>query len=514
VKTGQIIPFGEWLPDHPVLNNPGATVATNVYPRSDKTYGPLPSISAIGSALATNVIGAISARDNAGNAYSFAGIRSKLYRIDGQVLTDVSVGGGSYNTVVGEYWRFAQFGDYIVATNFADAPQKFAISSDSAFSVLSADAPKARHVAKIRSHLVLANTNDTSDGARPSRVWWSEIGDPTSWPTPATSAAAAAQSGFSNDLTGGWIQGLTGAVGGADGVVFCEDSIHRMTYIGSPDVFQFDEIERGRGTKSPGSIINIGPLVAYYGTDGFYMFNGAQSIPIGNGKVDQTFADALTSGIFTGISAAYDPEKRIIIWSYLNSSGTYQWIIWNWMTGWWAEAEVETEWIWSALTAPLSLDNMSQFFGNNLDNFQTSLDSRAWTGGSPYVGGFDSDHQLVSFTGGLTLEAVLETAEFSSPRGSRVFINGFRPVVEVADFGSYDAEDAVTCKVKHRDHIGETASETTATNPHPSTFVAPCRVNTRYARAQVTIASTVDSTGVSWTRALGVEPQIREIGSR
>ena len=32
--------------------------------------------------------------------------------------------------------------------------------------------PRARHVDVVREFLVLGNTNDTTDGAVPNRVWW------------------------------------------------------------------------------------------------------------------------------------------------------------------------------------------------------------------------------------------------------------------------------------------------------------------------------------------------------
>src|SRR5690606_11281656 len=130
--------------------------------------------------------------------------------------------------------------------------------------------------------LIAANTSDTSDGPRPERVWWSKQGDPTSWPTPGTSTARAAQSDF-QDLVGdgGWCQGLVTGLQGADFVVFQERALWRAIYVGGDVIWQFDPVEGARGTPAPGSIVQSGGLCWFLGEEGFYEFNGVSARPIG-----------------------------------------------------------------------------------------------------------------------------------------------------------------------------------------------------------------------------------------
>ena len=60
-----------------------------------------------------------------------------------------------------------------------------------------------------------------------------------------------------------------------------------MTLTSAPLTFSADEIEQ-RGTDAPGSVIKLGRFIFYKSQDGFFMFNGESSEPIGAGKVDKT----------------------------------------------------------------------------------------------------------------------------------------------------------------------------------------------------------------------------------
>ena len=117
---------------------------------------------------------------------------------------------------------------------------------------------------------MVGNTFDSVDGAKPNRVWWSGINNATSWPTIGSAAAAQAQSDRQDFPTGGWVQGITGAVGGADGVIFQDNAITRVTYTGPPTIFAFQEVDRSRGCIAPNSIVNVGDYVFYLSEDGFY----------------------------------------------------------------------------------------------------------------------------------------------------------------------------------------------------------------------------------------------------
>ena len=79
------VPFGEWLPDLPDHLNKGATVATNVFPAA-VSYKPFKTSQQKSNALDGQCFGAFSTKDNNANVYTFAGTKSKLYKLSGETF--------------------------------------------------------------------------------------------------------------------------------------------------------------------------------------------------------------------------------------------------------------------------------------------------------------------------------------------------------------------------------------------------------------------------------------------
>ena len=193
-----VIPFADWAPDKADLGN-SATIALNCIPKAGGTYGPFADLAAYSNAITARCQGAYAGVDSDGGVANFAGDASKLYLLSGITYNNVSRTAG-YTTAVDGAWRFCQFGERVVATNYADDVQSYVIGSSSLFSALSTGAPKARHCALFDpGFLMLGDTNDAVDGAVSNRVWWSAYGDPTNFPTIGSATAEANQSDF-NDL--------------------------------------------------------------------------------------------------------------------------------------------------------------------------------------------------------------------------------------------------------------------------------------------------------------------------
>lgn len=495
-----VIPFGEWTPDLPALMNPGALTVTNAIPKIS-SYGPLGSLVAYSGALTARCQGAAAARADDGSVSVFAGDASKLYLMDSAAaFNDVSASAG-YSTSAEETWRFCQYANRLIATNFANDIQTWAVGSSSQFSALSSGAPRARHVAVIDPGFVMAgNTFDGVDGAVPNRVWWSEFGVPTSWPTIGSAAAEAAQSDYNDLPTGGWVQALIGAVGGAAGLVFCDTAIYRIDYQGPPTVFRFTNIERARGTPAPNSVVNIGPFAAYLGEDGFYLCDGAQSKPIGNGKIDKTFFADLNQSYFHRIYASSDPINKLIFWVYPSTASTNgnpdSCLIYNWETGRWAKALFNCEFLFRALATGYTLETLDSL-GYTLDTLPFSLDSRVWTGGRIILSAFDTSHQLGFFTGA-NLEATIDTGEFENEGlitycdGARILVDGGTPTLSIGY--RYTPQGSVTF--------------TTASTAGDD-GIARQRISARYMRARVVIPASS-----SWTHAQGIQPEMLAEGGR
>lgn len=469
------VTFGAYNPDIAPMDNTGVTVALNVLP-ADDSYKSFPSVSIYSDALDARCQGATAGRDSSGNTYNFAGDATKLYQLTSASWADVSKVGG-YATGSEESWEFTQWGEQILATNFTDDIQEFTMGTSTDFADLGGTPPKARHIDIVRNNVVVANTNDALDGAVSYRVRWSGVGDATAW-TPSVTT----QSDFQDlDGVGGACQRV---IGGEIGTVFQERSIWRMTYVGSPLIYQFDEVERGRGTPAPGSVTKIGAAIPYLGIDGFYIFDGQQSQPIGEGRIDKTFYADLDQSYYNRISSTVDPINKIVFWAspgQQNTNGNPNRI---WAYNYspsakkrWAYADQDIEYIYRSLAEGYTLDGLDAV-SSSLDALGFSLDSRVWTGNSALLSGFDSSHRQVNFTG-TAKNATIETQEVELTPNMRTNIQEIRPFVE--------GFTTMTIQIGGRDSLADDVTWGTAISAN-SAGNFPCRSNHRYHRMRVNLS--------------------------
>jgi hypothetical protein len=468
-------PFGEYDPDVPSYLNTGVTVAKNVIP-GGKSYKPLLQPAVYSSnGLNSACKGAVSGRDNAGNPFNFAASATKIYQMTNSAWADVSIA-ANYSTSTDGIWEFTQWGNQILATNFIDPIQTFTMGSSSLFANLGGTPPKARNIAVVRDFVVTANTND-SDGVLPYRVRWSAIGNEASWTVSSTT-----QADFQSlDGPGGWNMKI---VGGEYGVIFQERAIWRMTYVGSPAIFQFDQVESARGTPASGSVVKVGNYIAYLGIDGFYIFDGQQSVPIGSNRINQFFFSDLDQSYLYNICSAVDPTDTIIYWAYPgigNSSGRpNKLLMYNYSPDAekrWSYAETETEFIFLSLGQGYTLDQLDNI-STNLDSLPFSLDSRFWTGTTRNISGFNSSHKLFNYTG-TAFDATLETGEANLFEGHRAEVTKVRPVV--------DGSGTTTIQIGTRNNLSDSVTWGASTSLTSSGF-APVRSNARFHRMRVNIS--------------------------
>lgn len=478
-----MISFGEWLPDHPSLGNPGATEAKNVIPGSSG-YRQFSTPSSIATALTARCLGGAAFKDLNGNVFHYAGDASKLYRVYDSAPVDYSKSGG-YSTQYNEKWRFVQWGNQVFATNYSDAIQEITMGG-SRFADLSASAPRARHMAAVGNFLMLADTVDNTDGTVKNRLWWSAINDPTNWPTPGSSAAIAVQSDY-QDIENG-CGAINGIVGADVGYVFQERGVVRVSYTGDSNFFQLDNVEIGRGAVAPGPIVPYGRVVFYLAQDGFRYFNGVSSEPIGHNKIDRWFWNAVNTSYLVEMSGAVDPVNQCVFWAFPDASATSgtcnNIIVFHMPTGKWSRAVVDTERLVQNYTLGYSLDGLDAV-STNADTMTIPWDDASWNGGDPRIGCYDTSHRLCHFTG-TPGTAVIETAEVELSPGMLTEVQSVRAYLEGAA-----ANASQTLQVGTRAQLGDAVTWGSATDVG-SDGEAKVRANARFHkfRANVTGAFT------------------------
>lgn len=476
-----MIPFGEWLPDLPPNSNQGAAEALNVIP-SGESYKQINALSAETDAIGARCQGGVSGMDESGNVYNFAGDATSIYKLTQGAWQDVS--GSTYTIGESESWQWAQYGKDIIATNINDNIQKFTMGSDAAFSTLTT-AVKARYIDTVREFLVVGNTSDSTDGAVPHRVRWAGQGTTTDW-----AVSSVTQADYQDlDASKGWVRQV---VGGAYGIIFQEKAITRMTYVGSPLVFQFDQVESGRGTNSPNSVVKVGSNIFYLGENGFYVFDGESSIPIGANKIDKTFYSDFNESYQDRVYGVNDPINKLIIWLYAGSNSIGgipdKLILYNYSTNKWAHAEINAECLVRTLAEGYTLDTMDSY-NSSIDAISISMDSRFWTGGASLLAGFDSNHKMATFTGA-ALTAKIETGEHEIHKGRKTHLQRIRPVIDGG---------ATTIQIGKRNRLSDTVSWGNEISLLTDGS-AGVRDTSRYQRIRVNISS-----GFSFAQGVDIE---------
>jgi hypothetical protein len=474
------INFGEWTPDQPGITN-GLRRAENVYSKL-VGYGALPTAVDYSLAASENLNNVVAGKTTAGATTVFASGSTKLFKLDTSDLSLDNVSkSGNYSTPTDQRFRFTQFGNVIIAGNGFDKLQGFNLNSSSLFANLAADAPEARYVTVVRDFVVSGYQSSYQN-----RVQWSALGDESSW-----TASATTQADFQDIPDGGSIVGVTG---GEFGLILMDRSIHRMSYVGSPLVFQFDNISRNLGCYEANSVIQYGGTTFFLGDDGFYACDGQNVVPIGNEKVNRFFFDNVDEGTLYLMSAAVDPTKKLIIWAYAsNSSATPDsLLIYNYQTQRWTSGTTTVDRIASTSTPAVTLEGMDVY--GNLDTILTSFDSRLWLGGRLLLAGVDGA-KIVTFSGA-NATAYIETGDIEVP-GSTSSITLVKPTVE----GGSGSVALLSRRLLTESTVFGSQSAADAENRVSVRGVG------RYHRLQLT------PTG-SWTSAVGMDIDLSPLGTR
>src|SRR5262245_47472405 len=423
-------PFGEWAPDRADLD-PGLIEVKNVLP-GPSGYIPFQEIAVATNTLSARPRGAIQARDQSDTVFQYAGDATKLYQnIDG-TWTDKSKGGG-YATATNDIWEFAPWKNKILAVNgFTDNPQSITFGGAN-FADLTTDL-QAKHIAVIRDFVVMANTEDAVDGAVPSRVRWSAFNDETSWTVSASTLADY------QDLKVNKIERI---FGGEYGVVFQNDRTWRMSFVGAPTVWQFDEVLPGIGLIAPGGAAQDGDVIYFLSNKGFFALEqGTQATPIGIRRVDDFIREDLDRSYLHRMSAVADPNSKKVFWAYAGAGNTAgrpnRIICYARALDRWSIIDDEVELIWAATVqgAGASLDSAATATDpDDLDDpiaASISLDDVVYVGGAPFLAAFDENFKSGSFSGAIR-DAVIKTKEFILAEGQRTQLNGFRVLIQGVD---------------------------------------------------------------------------------
>jgi len=473
--------FGEWMPDQPSVSG-ALTDAKNVVSQAIG-YGPFPTpVTFSSSNAAENLTSLYAAKQPDGNTALFAAGLSKIYTVSGVgSITEVKTG---MTTAASDRVRFTQFGKVVISANNADRLQAWTLGTSTSFANLSATAPIAKFITVVRDFVVCANTFESS-AQQQYRVRWSAINDETDWTENVNT-----QSDYQDIPDGGQIVGIRG---GEFGLVLLERAIHRMTYVGTPFIFQFDNISRGKGCMVSGSIAQYQGVTFFLSDDGFYMCDGQNVTAIGAEKVDRFFLQDASESDYGSMSAAVDPIRKLVIWNYKTVNGNRSVLIYNFKTQKWTYGDAGTDFLAEASTSSVTLEQLDSISAS-IDALTTSLDSQLYVGGKYFLGGTLAT-RVMTYTGA-SQTGVIATGDLDI--GANSVVTLARPIV---DNGS------ATVAIASRTLLNQGVSFNTAVAASSENRV-PLRSAGRYHRLKVT------PTGDNWDNAISVDVDITPQGVR
>jgi hypothetical protein len=472
--------FGEWMPDQPSVSG-ALTDAKNVVSLAIG-YGPFPTpVTFSSSNAAENLTSLYAAKKPDGTTELFAAGASKIYTVSGVgTITQVKTG---MTTGSADRVRFTQFGKVVISANNADRLQAWTLGTSTSFADLSATAPIAKFITVVRDFVVCANTLETTQ--QQYRVRWSAINDETDWTEDVNT-----QSDYQDIPDGGQIVGIRG---GEFGIVLLERAIHRMTYVGTPFIFQFDNISRGKGCMVSGSIAQYQGVTFFLSDDGFYVCDGQNVTAIGAEKVDRYFLQDASESDYGSMSAAVDPIRKLVIWNYKSVNGTRNLIIYNFKTQKWTYGDAGTDFLAEASTSSVTLEQLDSISAS-IDALTTSLDSQLYVGGKYFLGGTLAT-RVMTYTGA-SQTGVIATGDLDI--GANSVVTLARPIV---DNGS------ATVAIASRTLLNQGVNFNTAVAASSENRV-PLRSAGRYHRLKVT------PTGDNWDNAISVDVDVTPQGVR
>jgi hypothetical protein len=463
-------------------------------------------------ALVAECRGAFRGRTQGGTDFVLAGTEDGLYESNGFSMDELSA--ITYTLGPTDRWDLDVYGNARFATNKTDPVQRSSAPGVN-FATVSQHASLARALAVVGEFVMLGdivgqNANDVI-GTQEGGLHWCAIGDPTDWPTVGSDEAINKQSDYQVlEGDGGPVKQIVAAA--EYSAVFRQRQVWRADYVGAPDFWRFRKIDDSRGAVVPGTAIAVGNFVYFLSAEGFLVFNGARTAPIGFEKVDRTILENMDwARADAHCSVAHNAALRSVVWSLPQNypqGGVINLLLgYNYeLQQFWPILE-PNEWVFNAppLTEDLSMDGVT--YGPM--DMDVALPTGLGDQNMDLLGGgtserdvlsvFNTAHKVASFSGDGTLGGTIVTGDFEMPNGRRGLVRGLRPV-----FQGYNA--AVSATVQGRNIANGYSTSGTANSMKPC-GVIPARSAGRYQFASFSTAGAIRD-------FQGFDPIVGRLGKR
>ena len=339
------IPFSNWQPDsNPIAQEVLTDPTNNLVPttRGYRGANAFYNVTAQTSLSAT-AVGMWYARRVDNTNLLFGGTPTNIYIRSG--------GGWTANTSVTisavSRWQFAQYGNL----TFAGAKETQSMVTDSTtFTSVGTgltSMPRFAIIDTINEFVMLGNVTTSitysilgaitvQPGDYQDRWWCSGIGNPLTWnPDLATQATTGRLTDVPGKLTAGRARGDRFAF-------YKQRGIYLGTNTSVPFVWEWSLISAEIGTFGQQCIVPVGNFHYFVGNSDFYIFDGQQAHPIGQG-IREWFFSRMNKKYADMIWGEHDQYNKLIYWWYpgpTSSDGTLnEFVVYQYQTNKWGRGQ-------------------------------------------------------------------------------------------------------------------------------------------------------------------------------
>jgi hypothetical protein len=230
--------------------------------------------------------------------YWYFADNTKIVEWDGTTEVDRTRTSGAYTGGSRDRWNGTPFHGIPVLNNGEDAPQYLAVPGAGNFADIPWDDSStwtdklltAKILRTYKNFLIALDI--TENGSRnPHLFMWSSAAGageiPSSWD--ASDATTLAGSQPLTETNGRLVDAVQL---GSDLIVYKEDGIFRVSYVGAPNIFRFDLISEEHGLRAQSCVVDIGGAHVFLSHNGVMMHDGNNVTPLAYGRVaDSIFGE-------------------------------------------------------------------------------------------------------------------------------------------------------------------------------------------------------------------------------
>lgn len=409
-------------------------------------------------------------QDSDGTVKQFLASNTKIERVNGATLTDVTRVSGTYNQWSDDNWDWARFGDWLILTHYThssgthDPPQKLTdITSGSNFADFSGTVPVGKTCASYNNQFwqgwVYSGATEY-----PLGVYRSAVGDPEDHTASNTTGAG------SDTIQAPGEQIVALRTLGDRLLCYLDNSIWVITATGdNRQWFTYERIWQGDGPVGKHAVIQLdNSRHLFLGRFDVYIVDGLLVRPL-NAPIKSSVIKNIGTAYYQRHTSAINKQYKYVMWPWLTSGQSSDYfLIYNY-----AEERF-------AITANQAIQT---YCIGSFGLFKPGTASIATVG---------TDEKIYTLTGN-SLAGTIQTAEYDFDR--MVTITKTMPMIE-------SPSATVTVNVYTRDHDDDTYTTTSATMD--SDGMAYLHATGRYVKFEIVTTAADTHTGIRGIKYLAV----------